>query len=155
MELPEKVNAMPSLDEITALIIDQSVQIHRDLGPGLLESVYESILERSLQKKGLFVERQQSVSIQYEDIVIDEAFRADLIVHKTVILEIKSVEKLAPVHSKQLLTYLRLMRLPVGLLINFGAPLLKDGLHRVVNKLSPADSPTLAVNREPVAPIDT
>lgn len=135
------------LDDITGGIVDTAMKIHMGLGPGLLESVYETVLARSLEKRGFHVERQKSVRFEYDSIVFEEGFRADLIVEDRVIVELKSVETLAPVHGKQLLTYLRLMNLPVGLLINFGAATLKEGLHRIVNNLSPSASPRLRVNR--------
>ena len=136
------------LDEITGAIIDCSIKIHIELGPGLLESVYETVLARSLDKRGLRVERQQVIRFEYDGMVFEEGFRIDLLVEGRVIVELKSVEKLAPVHSKQLLTYLRLTNLHVGLLINFGAATLKEGLHRIVNKLSASDSAGLRVNRD-------
>ena len=135
------------LDDITGAIIDTALKIHTDLGPGLLESVYEIVLSREIQKRGLQVERQKAISFEYEGILFDEGFRIDLLVDGKVIVEIKSVEKLTPVHSKQLLTYLRLMNLPVGLLINFGASTLKEGLKRIVNNLPPQASPQLRVNQ--------
>lgn len=139
---------MKPLDEITGAIVDASLKIHKDLGPGLLESVYEVVLARALEKRGFRVERQKMVRFEYEEMVFEEGFRADLLVESRVIVDIKSVEKLAPVHGKQLLTYLRLMHLPVGLLINFGAFTLKEGLHRIVNQLPPSASPHLRVNQK-------
>ena len=139
---------MMELDEITGAIIDCSIKIHMELGPGLLESVYEAVLGRALEKRGLRVERQQVIRFEYDGMVFEEGFRIDLLVEGRVIVELKSVEKLAPVHSKQLLTYLRLTNLHVGLLINFGAATLKEGLHRIVNKLSASDSAGLRVNRD-------
>ena len=141
---------MKDLDEITGAIVDAAMQIHRQLGPGLLESVYEVVLAQSLKKRGLQVERQRPVAFEYDGITFEEGFRVDLFVEQRVIVELKSVEKLAPVHGKQLLTYLRLMNLQVGLLINFNSAYLKDGLHRVVNNLSPSASPRLRVNRMPL-----
>jgi len=138
---------MMELDEITGAIVDSAMKIHIDLGPGLLESVYEVVLAKALQKRGLQVERQKAIQFEYDGIVFEEGFRADLLVEGRVIVELKSVEKLAPVHSKQLLTYLRLMNSPVGLLINFGAATLKEGLHRVVNNLPSSASPRLRVNQ--------
>ena len=137
---------MKDLDEITGTIIDASLKIHMDLGPGLLESVYEAVLARALTKREFRVERQKTIRFEYDGMVFEEGFRIDLLVEERVIVELKSVEKLAPVYSKQLLTYLRLMNLPVGLLINFGAPTLKEGLHRIVNHLPPSASPRLRVN---------
>jgi GxxExxY protein len=120
-------------NEIAAKVMDVSFLIHRELGPGLLESVYETILARQLMDAGLTVERQVSVPISFQGISFDEGFRADLIAEKKLIIELKSVERLQPVHSKQLLTYLRLTGCRLGLLINFGENLLKDGIKRVAN----------------------
>jgi len=122
-------------NEIADRVMDAAFQIHRELGPGLLESVYEVILARKLTDTGLVVERQVPVPIQFQGILFDEGFRADLFVEQKVIIELKSVERLQPVHSKQLLTYLRLTGCRLGLLINFGENLLKDGFKRVVNGL--------------------
>jgi GxxExxY protein len=138
---------MRELDDITGGIVDASLRIHRDLGPGLLESVYETILARVLDKRGFHVQRHQAFRFEYEGMVFEEAFRPDLVVEHQVIVELKSVERLAPVHSKQLLTYLRLTNRSVGLLINFGAATLREGLHRIVNGLHPSASPRLRVNR--------
>ena len=138
---------MRDLDDITETIIDAAIQIHRDLGPGLLESVYEAVLARALEKRGFHVERQTAVRFEYDGLVFDEGFRADLLIDHQVIVELKSVERIAPVHGKQLLTYLRLMNKRVGLLINFGGNTLKDGLRRVVNDLHPSASPRLRVNQ--------
>lgn len=143
---------MKELDEITGAIVDSAVKIHQALGPGLLESVYEVVLARELVRRGLRVERQKPIRFEYDGLIFEEGFRADLLVEDIVIVEIKSLEKLAPVHSKQLLTYLRLMKLNVGLLVNFGEPTLKEGLHRVVNNLVPSASPRLRVNQEPTPP---
>ncbi|MDD2582638.1 MAG: GxxExxY protein [Desulfuromonadaceae bacterium] len=122
-------------NEIANMIMDAAFQIHRELGPGLLESVYEIILDRKLADMGLVVERQVPVQIRFQEIVFDEGFRADLFVEQKVIIELKSVERLQPVHSKQLLTYLRLTGCRLGLLINFGENLMKDGFKRIVNGL--------------------
>ena len=135
------------LDDITGAIVDAALKIHIELGPGLLESVYEVVLGRALERGGFQVERQKVVRFEYDGMVFEEGFRADLLVEGRVVVELKSVEKLGAVHSKQLLTYLRLMQLPVGLLINFGAATLKEGLHRVVNKLPASASPRLRVNQ--------
>ena len=105
------------------------------------------MLARSLEKGGLKVERQKGVRFEYDGMVFEEGFRLDLLVESQVIVEIKSLENLAFVHHKQLLTYLRLMNLPVGLLINFGAPVLKEGLHRIVNKLPASNSSLLRINQ--------
>ncbi len=138
---------MKELDDITGTIVDAAVKIHIDLGPGLLESVYEIVLARALEKRGFYVERQKPIRFEYDGMIFEDGFRTDLLVEGRVVVELKSVEKLAPVHSKQLLTYLRLIKLPVGLLINFGAATLKEGLHRIVNQLPASASPRLRVNQ--------
>ena len=122
-------------NELARIVVDVALMIHRKLGPGLLESVYLVILEHELQKHGLHVEREVPVPIVWEDVQLDIGFRADLIVEGKVIVELKSVEQVAPVHKKQVLTYLRVADKRLGLLINFGAALLKDGIHRVANGL--------------------
>ena len=137
---------MKGLDDITGAVVDASLKIHMGLGPGLLESVYEVVLARALELRGFRVERQKAIRFEYEEMIFEEGFRIDLLVEGCVVVELKSVEKLAPVHSKQVLTYLRLMNLQVGLLINFGAATLKEGLHRIVNNLPPSASPRLRVN---------
>ena len=126
---------MRDLNLISGKIVDAAFHIHSALGPGLLESVYEVILARELEKRGLQVERQKPVPIVFDGLRFDEGFRADLIVENCVVVELKSVEEIARVHAKQLLTYLRLLDFRLGLLINFGAPVIKDGIRRIVNKL--------------------
>ena len=116
-------------------VLDLSFEIHKSLGPGLLESVYEEILFYKIKNAGLNVTRQQGIPVNYESIKMDIGFRADLIVENKIIIEIKSVEAIAPVHHKQLLTYLRLSGLKLGLLLNFNEALLKNGIHRIVNNL--------------------
>jgi GxxExxY protein len=140
---------MRELDDITNAIISEAIRIHRDLGPGLLESVYEAVLARSLEKRGLHVQRQTMIRFEYDGMIFEGGFRTDLIVDHQVIVELKSVEKLAPVFAKQLLTYLRLTNRRVGLLLNFGANTLTEGLRRVVNNLPPSASPRLRVNQQP------
>lgn len=122
-------------NEISGAIVDAAYKIHSRLGPGLLESAYENILIYELKKKGLYVEKQVSIPIKYEEITLDEGFRADLIVEKKVIVELKSVEVVQPVHKKQLITYLKLTNCPLGLLINFGSSLIKNGITRLANGL--------------------
>jgi GxxExxY protein len=117
-------------------VVDAAYKLHTELGPGLLESVYEALLARELEFRGLKVARQQPVSFEYRGLKFDEGFRADLIINDLVIVELKSVEELHPSHKKQLKTYLKLTARKFGLLINFGAPLIKDGIHRVVLGLS-------------------
>jgi len=122
-------------NEIAKEVVDAAYQIHTKLGPGLLETVYEVVLVYELKKRGLQVVRQHPVPIEYDSIKFEEGFRADVIVEGKVILELKSVEAVSRVHKKQLLTYLRLMDKRLGLLINFGEELIKDGITRVVNGL--------------------
>ena len=122
-------------NEVSAVVLDAAISVHRVLGPGLLESVYEVALAHVLRQRGLHVIRQMPISITFEGITFDEGFRADLIVESLVLIELKSLERVAPVHRKVVLTYLRLSGLRLGLLINFGAPVLKDGYERLVNGL--------------------
>ncbi len=122
-------------NEISRVIVDCAYQIHTKLGPGLLESVYEAVLAKLLERRGLVVQRQVPIPIQFEDMTFDEGFRADLIVNGKVIVELKSVEQTAPVHRKQVITYIRLADKRLGLLINFGEVLIKDGISRLVNGL--------------------
>jgi GxxExxY protein len=119
------------INQITGAIVDAAYRIHENAGPGLLESVYERILEDELVGRGFSVQRQVSIPIQYGGKIYDDAFRADLIVEKCVIIEIKSVDRLASVHKKQVLTYLKLSGIKVGLLINFGGEFLKGNIERL------------------------
>jgi GxxExxY protein len=135
-----------NVEEVSAAVVDAAFHLHRDLGPGLLESVYEVVLERMLQKRGLRVERQKSLEFDFDGMHFAEGFRLDLLVEAGLVVELKSVENLAPVHPKQLLTYLRLLNLPLGLLINFGAPTFKEGVKRVVNNHHDFASSRLRVN---------
>jgi iron complex transport system substrate-binding protein len=139
--------AARSVDDISADVLDLALRMHRDLGPGLLESVYETVLAGKLVELGYRVERQKPIDIMFEGQRFDAAFRVDLIVDDALIVEIKSVERLNMAHAKQLLTYLRLTQQPVGLLINFGGATLKEGVRRVVNGHTPSASPRLRVNR--------
>lgn len=122
-------------NEIAKLIVNKSYIIHKKLGPGLFESVYEEVLAYELTKEGLKVKRQQAIPVIWEEVKLDIGFRSDIIAESKVIIEIKSLEMLAPVHYKQLLTYLRLTGLKLGLLINFNEELIKNGIHRIVNNL--------------------
>lgn len=122
-------------NEIAADVVDAAFRVHTTLGPGLLESVYEAALAHELRRRGRGVKRQEPIAIVYDGIELGEGFRADLLVEDKVIVELKSVEKVAPVHKKQTLTYIRLADKRLGLLINFGAPLIKDGITRIVNGL--------------------
>jgi GxxExxY protein len=125
---------MRPIDEITGRVIHSGLCIHRELGPGLMESVYETVLSYELQGMGLAVERQNAVSFQYRGATFEDAFKVDLLVEGRLVIELKSVEKLSPVHAKQVLTYLRLLDLPVGLLMNFGGATFREGLKRIVNR---------------------
>ncbi|MBN1986590.1 MAG: GxxExxY protein [Prolixibacteraceae bacterium] len=122
-------------NELSKVIVDTCYKIHVELGPGLLESVYEEIMFFELTKRGFKVERQKAIPVFWERLKMDIGFRADLIVEDKVIIELKSVELIAPVHPKQLLTYLRITGLKLGLLINFNEKLIKDGITRIVNNL--------------------
>ena len=139
---------MAERDRLTGEIVDAALKLHQAIGPGLLESVYEALLAKELERRGLRTARQVPVSFEYDGLSFQDAFRVDLLVESCVVVEIKSVEKLLPVHPRQLLTYLRLMNLRVGLLINFGAATLRDGLQRIVNELPP-----LCVSAHPREPI--
>jgi len=126
---------MPTENDIAREIVDAAYHIHKGLGPGLLESVYEVVLAHELRKRGLGVARQVPVAIEYDGIKFEEGFRADLVVEDKVLVELKCVEKANPAHKKQLLTYLRLTDKRLGLLINFARELIRDGITRVVNNL--------------------
>jgi GxxExxY protein len=116
--------------------IDCGFQVHDDIGPGLLETAYEAFLAARLAERGLRVEVQKAVPVEYRGVLIRDAFRADLLLDGRLVIEVKSVQRLAPVHSKQLLTYLRLMNQPLGLLMNFGADMFRNGLKRIINNRS-------------------
>lgn len=134
-------------EEASAVIVDAAYHLHRDLGPGLLESVYEAVLARVLERRGLRVERQKVIAFDFDGMHFDEGLRVDLLVEGCVVVELKSVERLAPVHAKQVLTYLRLMNLSLGLLINFGAATFKEGIKRIVNGHPDFVGSRLRVNR--------
>ncbi len=126
-------------NQIAKEVVDAAVKVHSKLGPGLLESVYEVVLTRELERRGLRVDRQVPIPIEFEGLRFDEGFRADILVEDKVILELKSVEQLAKVHHKQLFTYLKLADKRLGLLLNFGADLMREGIKRIVNGME--DSP--------------
>lgn len=136
-------------EEIASILVDCAFRLHRDLGPGLLETVYEVVLAKMLRDQGLMIERQKPIPIEYAGFAFDEGFRADLIIEGIVLVELKSVENLAPVHFKQTLTYLRLLSLPLGLLINFGSATFKEGCKRIVNGPQSFASSRLRVNQAP------
>ncbi len=121
------------LEQIISNVVDCAYHIHRDLGPGLLESVYQAILAGSLRKRGILVAEQVSTPFTYDGMTFNQGLRVDLLVERCVVVEIKSCEALLKVHSKQVLTYLRLLKLPVGLLVNFGSASFKEGCERIAN----------------------
>ena len=131
---------MKDIDAVSGDVLDVALRLHRDLGPGLLESVYETVLAARLAKMGYAIARQRPIDIEFEGIRIEGAFRIDLLVDERLVIEIKSVDRLMPVHAKQLLTYLRLTGQPVGLLLNFGGETLKEGVRRLVNNHRPSAS---------------
>ena len=135
------------LDQITGVIVDSAFHVHVGLCPGLLEAVYEEVLSRDLGRKGLKVRRQEYLSFEYDGIRFENILRLDLLVEEVIVVELKSVERLERVHHKQLLTYLRLLHLPIGLLINFGAGTFKEGIHRIVNNYHTSAAPRLRVNQ--------
>jgi GxxExxY protein len=135
------------IDQVSGDVLDLALRLHRDIGPGLLESVYETVLAGRLAAMGYKVERQKAVDIVFEGSRFDAAFRIDLLVDDRLVVEIKSIERLTGAHQKQVLTYLRLIRQPVGLLINFGGETLREGVRRIVNRYEPSASPRLRVNQ--------
>ena len=141
---------MNELEQLARAAVDCGFRIHQALGPGLLESVYEAILADSLARRGIFVERQKPLPISFEGVQLNEGYRVDLLVERKLIIEIKSVERLVPVHGKQLLTYLRLAQQPLGLLMNFGGETFREGIKRVANNYDFAPS-RLCVNPLPSA----
>ena len=128
---------MADVEELARIAIDCGFHIHKELGPGLLESVYEMLLAERLSRSGYTVERQKLLPVEFDGLKLPEGYRVDLLVDGKLIIEVKSVERIVPVHSKQLLTYIRLARQPVGLLMNFGGATFREGLQRIVN--GPAD----------------
>lgn len=138
---------MTDIEDLARCALKTGLEIHRDLGPGLLESAYEALMAASLTRQGLRVERQKAISLVFRDVELEDAFRADLLVDRVLLIELKSVEKTAPVHAKQVPTYLRLLNLPLGLLINFGAPTFKEGARRILNPR--ADLSKVRVWRKP------
>jgi len=126
-----------TIDDITSAVIDEAIGIHRELGPGLFETVYETVLAGRLEKRGLLAERQVPVPIEFDGHAFGAAFKIDILVENRLVLEIKSVETLTKLHARQLTTYLRLTKQPVGLLLNFSALTMKDGIRRLVNNYQP------------------
>lgn len=134
--MEERKDRVLSENEIGAILVNTAIAVHRQLGPGLLESVYEVVLAYELTKQGLDVKRQVPIPILYQNIRFDEAFRADLIIDEKVIVELKSIEQVNKSHRKQLQTYLKLSDRKLGFILNFGAALMKEGIVRIVNGLS-------------------
>ena len=132
------MSRLERLEDLAKITVDCGYRLPRDLGPGLLESVYEILLAESLRDRGLTCQRQVSIPIQYKGVVVDNAFKADLLVERSLLIELKSTERAALVHGKQVLTYLRLMQLPLGLLMNFGQATFKAGLQRIANDYYPS-----------------
>jgi GxxExxY protein len=139
---------LDDIDRISGDVLNLALRMHQELGPGLLESVYEMILAAKLATMGYFVERQKAVDVEYDGLRFEAAFRIDLLIDRRLLVEIKSAERLNPANGKQVLTYLRLTRQPVGLLINFGGATLKEGVKRIVNDYRPSASPRLRVNQQ-------
>jgi GxxExxY protein len=135
------------VEDICNIIVDCAFKLHVDIGSGLLESAYEAILAAKLQSRGLNVERQVAIDIEYDGVELPAAFRIDLLVENSVILEIKSVEKTLPVHAKEVITYLRLTNLSHGFVINFGTAMFKDGIRRLVNDQTSSVSSRLRANK--------
>lgn len=127
------MDTLERVDELTGIVINSGLALHQQVGPGLLESVYEQVLADRLMSIGLRVERQQPVSIVIDGKTYAEAFRYDLLIDGLLLIELKSIEKLGPIHLKQTLTYIRLMNLPIGLFLNFGSETFKQGIRRITN----------------------
>ena len=127
------MSRLEEIEELARVAVDCGIQLHRELGPGLFESVYQALMFASLRERGLAVASQVEVPVKFKGVVVDNAFRADLIIEGALLVELKSTEKVTLIHTKQVLTYLRLLNMPLGLLMNFGQPTFKDGLQRVVN----------------------
>jgi iron complex transport system substrate-binding protein len=138
---------MRDIDRISGDVLDAAIRLHRELGPGLLESVYETVLAAELERMGYTVSRQRPVDIEFNGMRFAAAFRIDILVDDRLLIEVKSVDRLHASHAKQLLTYLRLAKQPVGLLINFGGATLKEGFRRLVNDYSPSASLRLCANQ--------
>jgi GxxExxY protein len=135
----DKPTSAEALNRITSTVIDAAIRIHRAVGPGLLESAYLECLCFELVSAGLRIEAQKILPLVYRDVLVRRAYRADVIVEEAVVLEVKALDKIAPIHSRQLYTYLRVADCRVGLVLNFGAPIMLDGIKRVVNNF-PEDS---------------
>ena len=149
MDSHEGTKTRRNTEDLARIVVDCGFRLHKELGPGLLESVYEVVLKKLLEDEGLSVKRQFPVPIKVFGLSFEEGFRADLIVENALLIELKSVSQLMPVHSKQVLTYLRLLNLPLGLLINYGSATFKEGIKRIVNDPQDFTNSTLLINRTP------
>lgn len=128
---------MIAIDDLSSIVLEEAIAIHKEFGPGLFESVYESVLAGRLRRRGLAVERQVQVRAVFDGETYDPAFKIDMLVNERLVIEIKAVEAISKAHAKQLLTYLRLLKQPVGLLLNFSGETMRDGIRRVVNDYKP------------------
>jgi GxxExxY protein len=135
------------IEQICSMIVDTSFKLHKDIGSGLLESAYETILAAKLTSQGLLIDRQVPIDIEYDGVRLPSAFRVDILVEKNVIIELKSVERTLPVHAKQVITYLRLSNLTHGFVINFGTAMFKDGIKRPLNDRHSSVSSCLRANK--------
>ena len=135
------------VEELSAIAVDCGLKVHRELGPGMLESAYEAVLAHILSKRGLFVERQKVIPIIYDGITVEQGFRADIIIENKLLIELKTVERLSPLHARQVTTYLKFTGLSVGLLMNFSSEKFTDGLKRLVNNHRETSKSLLKVNR--------
>jgi GxxExxY protein len=135
------------IDRVTGVVIDTAYHLHCDLGPGLLESIYQKILARELQRQGLTIETEKHIRFEYNGEKYQDEMKVDILVENLVVVELKAVELILPVHKKQVLTYLRLLNLPVGLLINYGAGTFKEGVQRIVNNYHPSVNSPLRINQ--------
>jgi iron complex transport system substrate-binding protein len=142
------------IDTVTGEVVSAAVHVHRRLGPGLLESVYQAVLEKELNRRRLVVQANKSLEFEVDGTRFREGLRVDMLVNGLVVVELKAVEKIAPVHLKQVLTYIRLLELPVGLLLNFGAATMKEGLYRIVNQYHSTTPSPLRINQIESAPDD-
>jgi GxxExxY protein len=140
---------MRNVEDLATIAVECGLRVHRELGPGLFESVYEAVMAAVLTRQGLAVERQKPIPLEFDGMALGEGFRADLLVEQRLLIEIKSIDRLTPVHSRQLLTYLRLTRQPIGLLMNFGGETFREGLKRIVNNHDPFAPSRLRVNKKP------
>jgi GxxExxY protein len=137
------------IEDIASIVVDCGFKVHKGLGPGLLESAYQAVLIEMLRRRGLSFEEEKIIPIIFDDFVVDKGFRADIIVEGKLLIELKSVERLLPVHGKQVLTYLRLSNLPLGLLMNFGGEMFKDGIRRIANNYDDRKATALHIHHKP------